>query len=408
MNVIAIRPAGRTKPAPRTIHLDATAIKRLAAPAKGNVIYWDDAVAGLGLRITAGGSRAFVYNYRVKSSGQQRRMTIGRFPTWSTGAARSEAERLERLVDGGGDPRRDVEVERQAPTMADLCDRFEREHVVRKRPATAESYKRALKLHIRPFFGTFRKISDIRFADIDKLHQKVTAAHTPYIANRCVSILSKMFSLAAKWQMRAPADGNPCRGIERNPETGRKRYLAGTELARLMAALAACSDQQFANVIRMLLLTGARRGEVLGMKWGDIDPDTGVWTKLASGTKQKRDHVVPLSAAARLLLTDIHTRNSVFVFPGDGKTGHLVEVKKGWATLLKAAGITGLRLHDLRHSFASHLVSGGASLEFIGALLGHSNPATTARYSHLFVDPQRAAVDKVGAIINGAERGPGS
>jgi integrase len=176
--------------------------------------------------------------------------------------------------------------------------------------------------------------------------------------------------------------------------------------------LAKHPDQDIANVFRLLLLTGARRGEVLAAKWADIDVGTGTWTKPGSTTKQKTDHVVPLSAPARQLLSEIRERQTAtkkilgeYVFPGAGSTGHVVEIKKSWRSLCKAAGITGLRIHDVRHSFASQLASGGASLPLIGALLGHSQPATTHRYAHLFQDPQRAAVEKVAAIITAASNG---
>jgi integrase len=140
------------------------------------------------------------------------------------------------------------------------------------------------------------------------------------------------------------------------------------------------------------------------MRWSDVDLGGGTWTKPASTTKQKTDHVVPLSAPARQLLTEIgavqagkHKPLGEFVFPRGA--GHIVSITKAWAVICKAAGISGLRIHDLRHSFASQLASGGASLPLIGALLGHSNPATTHRYAHIFDDPQRAAVERVGAVI---------
>lgn len=153
---------------------------------------------------------------------------------------------------------------------------------------------------------------------------------------------------------------------------------------------------------------------MLAMRWPDLDLTAGVWTKLGSTTKQKTDHVVPLSAPARQLLNEIrdehvskHPRKPIdeYVFAGAGSTKHIVEIKKSWRSICRAAGIRGLRIHDLRHSFASQLASGGASLPLIGALLGHSNPATTHRYAHLFDDPQRAAVERVGAIIGAAGKG---
>jgi integrase len=387
---------------PKGVRLSDAICRRLAPPAKGQHITWDDP-AGFGLRVTAAGAKSFVLNYRTKA-GRARRVTIGAFPTWSTSSARDEARRLKRLVDQGEDPLGVVQEEREAPTMMDLADRFEREHVVRKRPATQITYCRLLRLHIKPFFGRHSKVADVGFADVDALHRKVTSTGSTYTANRCISVLSKMFSLAQRWEW---ADRNPCKGIERNPEQKRKRYLAAGERERLMAALAETPDRQFVAAILLLLLSGARKSEVLGMKWSDVDLDRGIWTKLAATVKQKTDHVVPLSAAAIDVLKAIPTRNSKWVFPSNSKEGHVIDVKKGWDGLLKRAGIEGLRMHDLRHSFASALVSSGASLPLVGALLGHSTAATTFRYAHLMQDPQREAVERIGALVAGKQGGRG-
>jgi integrase len=311
---------------------------------------------------------------------------------------------------GGRDPLADIEAERTAPTMAELIDRFVAEHVSRKRPSTSRFYEQMLRVHIRPHFGPHLKVTDVAFADIDTLHRKISKFGSPYMANRVVAVLSKMLSLACRWKMRDDA-----KGIEKNYESKRKRYLSADELTRLSAALAAYSDPQIANIFRLLLLllllTGARRGEVLAMEWGALDLDTGIWTKAGSTTKQKTDHIVPLSAPARQLLSEmqdeyvrLHPKKPLpqNVFPGNGERGHIVEVKKAWRTITKAAGITGLRIHDLRHSYAAQLASSGASLPLIGALLGHSNPVTTARYAHLFDDPLRQATERVGAVIAAA------
>ena len=245
-------------------------------------------------------------------------------------------------------------------------------------------------------------MADVGFADIDALHRKVTKTGSPYAANRAVAVLGKVFALAKRWGWR---DDSPVHSIERNPEVKRKRYLSGVELAALTKALAAYPDQRVSNIIRLLLLTGARSGEVTAMRWSDLDLSKGIWSKPASTTKQRVDHVAPLSAPARQLLSELRARGARagdWVFPSDtSATGHVASFEHKWATICKAADITGLRIHDLRHSFASQLASGGASLPLIGALLGHSSPATTARYSHLFLDPQRAAVERVGAIVTG-------
>jgi integrase len=387
--------------------LTSGVIRTLPTPASGNKVYYDSEVAGFGLRVTANDARSFVMNYRTVA-GRERRATIGGYPDWTATDARKEAQRLRRVVDAGGDPLADVEAIRKAPTMNDLCDRFEAEHLARKRPGTRADYKRMLKGWIRPHFGNHTKVSDVAFSDIDSLHRKISKAGHERRANTVVAVLSKMFTLAIKWQMR---DSNPCKGIEKNGEVKRARYMIGDELARLTKALAEHPSKQTADIIRLLLLTGARRGEVLSMRWADVDLKDGVWSKPASSTKQAQNHIVPLSAPARQLLAKIAEQQKVlgssgatsklgtYVFPGNGDAGHVAEIKRAWRSICKAAGITGLRIHDLRHSFASQLASSGSSLPLIGALLGHSSVITTSRYAHLFSDPQRAAVERVGAVI---------
>ena len=392
-------------------------LAKLPAPAKGNKVYYDGAdkpVPGFGVRVTAAGHRSFVLTYRTKG-GRERRYTIGDAGGaggWTIGEARIEARRLRKLIDEGGDPLGDIEAARQAENVRELCDRFESEHLrPRTRASTVLDYQSMIALHIKPALGRL-KVAEVTFTDIDRLHRKLTAAGYPYRANRVVAVLSKMFSLAVKWKMR---DDNPVKGVERNKEFNRRRYLDGDELVRLTKALAKYPNQQTANIFRLALLTGARRGEVLSMRWADIDLTAGKWSKPPSSTKQKEHHQVPLSAPARQLLSNIsdqqsgkHPKKSLgeFVFPGAGKTGHVAEVKRAWRWLCKSANIANLRIHDLRHSYASQLASGGASLPLIGALLGHSNPATTARYAHLFQDPQRAATEQVGAIIANAGKPP--
>jgi integrase len=380
-------------------HLTDAVVRRLPIPARGSWITLDDEVTGFGARVTANDARSYVIRYTTKA-GRERTYTIGDASVWRCTAARDKAKELRRQVEDGGDPLADIEAERAAPTVAELIERFRAEHIVRKRPSTRHDYDGILQRHIEPFFGAHTKVADVTFADVDALHRKITKSGATYTANRTVAVLSKAFSLAIRWGWR---ETSPAKGIERNREYSRRRYLSGEELVRLVKALAEHGDRQAADVFRLLLLTGARRGEVLSMRWSSVED--GVWSKLPSSTKQREHHQVPLSAPAIQLLADIRKRQrprSEWVFPGDGATGHLVEVKKSWAAVTKAAGIEGLRIHDLRHSYASQLVSGGASLALVGALLGHSNPLTTARYSHLFRDPLKAATEKVGAVIAAA------
>lgn len=381
-------------------------IKRLATPEKGYSVTRDTEVGGYAARVTAKGARSLVFDYYTRT-GRDRSYTIGRFPEWTAAAGRAKVRELRRLVDDGGDPLAELEAERAAPTVAELIDRFEQEHLPRKRPATARDYRRALALHVRPHFGPHAKVADVTFADVDALHRKITKSGASYAANRTVALMSKMFNLAIRWGMR---ETNPTKGLERNIEHHRRRYLSGEELGRLVKALAEYPDRQAADIVRLLLLTGARRGEVLSARWADLDLGKGVWSKPPSSTKQKDHHEAQLSAPTRALLNRIRDEQAgkprhalpTFVFPGTGANGHMVEIKKAWQAIIKAAGITGLRIHDLRHSFASAAISGGASLPLVGSLLGHASPATTNRYAHMFNDPQRAVVERIGKLVEDA------
>jgi integrase len=371
-------------------------VKRLPAPAKGYKITYDSDVAGFGCRVTAAGARAFVLNYTTRS-GAERRYTLGRFPDWQTTAARAEAARLKREIRANGlDPVGELQAERAAPTMADLCKKYLEEHATKKR--TGEDDERQFRTHVLPAMQ-HKKVSEVSFADIDSLHRKLSKT-TPTRANRVLALLSKAFSLAERWEWRASGT-NPAKHVLRNDENRRERYLTPMELERLTAALAKHPDRDAADAIRLLLLTGARRGEVLGATWGQFDLANGTWTKPSSHTKQRKLHHIPLAPPALQLLAELRERSaSEYLFPArNGKPR--INLNNAWATVSKAARLDGVRLHDLRHSFASILVASGASLPMIGRLLGHTQTSTTARYAHLAVDPLRELVNRVGAVVEG-------
>jgi integrase len=380
-------------------HLTEKLIRDLPVPSRGNKIHYDDVLPGFGVRITATGFRSFILNYHTQD-GRERRLTIGGPPAWNLVRARQAAADYRRQIDGGEDPLADLTAAREAPTIRDLAERFEREFVPGKRPNTAYEYRALLATHILPKLGAM-KVAAVTHADIDRLHRQLSV-RAPYRANRLAALLSKLFALAIRWKMRLD---NPAQGLERNREEKRARYLSATELPRLLAAIHKHEQRQGARAILLLLLTGARRAEVLTATWNQFDLDHGVWTKPAASTKQKALHHVPLSNPAIELLKQIQQESvlSEFLFPArDG--GHRIDIKKDWAQVCRAAGITGLRLHDLRHSYASMLVSAGLSLPIVGALLGHSQASTTQRYAHLADDPLRQATAKVGQIVVDAGR----
>jgi integrase len=388
------------------VHLTDAIVRNLEPPAAGNKITYDAAVKGFGARVTANGARSYVLSYTTRA-GLQRRYTIGGCDHWTATEARRRAKELKAEIDDGGDPLADIEAEREAPDMGALIARFREEHFPRIRASSAADYGRMLRNYVLPNFSERTKVASVTFDDIDALHRKITKLGYKHRANRVVAMLSKMFSLAIRWKMRAD---NPCKGIERNREHARRRYMTSDELARIVEALRTFPDKDIADAIRLLMLTGARRNEVLTMKWADVDLGAGTWSKPPSSTKQNAAHSVPLSAPARALLAERMSRRAdgdVFVFPGNGSKRHIVNVWHAWGRICKAVGITGLRVHDLRHSYASQLASAGHSLPLIGALLGHTQPATTHRYAHLLDDPLRRATEQVGAAIESAGKPAG-
>jgi integrase len=375
-------------------------IRRLPTPEHGSKVHWDDVVKRFGIKVTPAGAKSFVLAYRRKSDGRQREYTIGSFPDWGTTAAREEAKRLKRAIDGGADPVGEQEDNRAAPTMADLAARFERDYLPRKRPSTQRVYRQQIRTDILPAFDKM-KVAAVTHADADGFHHRLSA-RAPTDANRTIAVLSRMFNLAIRWGWRTD---NPCHGVERNPEHKCTRYLTSAEIARMSQALAGLRDQSAANAVRLLLLTGARQGELLAARWVNIDLEAKVWAKPASTTKQATLHRVPLSEAACRLLAQMRKQaddDAEWIFPARGG-GHRPHVNEAWIKARKAAKLDGLHLHDLRHTFASTLASAGLSLPVIGALLGHSTPVTTHRYAHLFDDPLRAATERASAILSGAK-----
>jgi integrase len=371
-------------------------LRDLPSPAKGNTITYDTEVKGFGVRVTAAGVRAFILNYRAR--GVERRITIGGYPDWSVAAARDRARELKREVDRGGDPMGERHDDRAAPTIHDLWLRYERDHLPSKAPRAQADDRAMFRDYILPDLAR-TKVKDIRPADIDALHRTISAQRR-IRANRVVEVLSKAFSLAIRWEWRPD---NPCDGVRHNPEEPRSRYLNPDELKRLAAALEQHPERTSVDAIRLMLLTGARRGEVLGATWSMFDLERGVWTKPSAHTKQRREHRVPISVAALDLLQRVRaTTTGPYVFPG-GNGGPLTDVKKTWQTVRNAAGLPNVRLHDLRHTYASLLASAGMSLPIIGALLGHTQPQTTARYAHLLDDPLRAATNHIGSVLTGIE-----
>ena len=258
-----------------------------------------------------------------------------------------------------------------------------------------------------------RKAAAIQLDDIDRLLRQI-AGGTPgkrgrkptpvRAANRVGEILRKIFNLAIRWRIRTD---NPAVGFARNAEAPLDRYLSTDEMGRLSAALDAHTNRRAAYAVRLILLTGARRGEVLSARWDQFDLDAAVWIKPAATTKQRRLHRAPISVSAAALLRTIRLRvpeDCEWVFPGDADGKPLQDIKRFWEDVRTKAHLPAVRIHDLRHPFASLLVSGGMTLPMIGKLLGHTQVQTTQRYAHLLDDPLRAGLEKVGDMLRAKPR----
>lgn len=392
-------------------------VRSAKAGNRASPIFMDDEVIGFGLQVRQTGRKTFTLDYTFEA--RRRRFYIGDWPTWSVALAREEAKKLKRDVDAGRDPLTERDDRWAAPTVKDLVERYLEEHTTKLVPNARRDQKNMLATYVLPLWGD-RKVTDIRTRDVDALliqvakgrarkHKKQTKQKrlkplapprpTPIQANRVGGILRKMFNLAVRWELRTD---NPAAAFIRNPENPRERFLDLKEIAILSDVLNQHPNRRGVHIIRLLMLTGARRGEVLNARWEQFDLDGGVWTKPAATTKQKRLHRVPISSAVVDLLKSI--RPSVpadcpWVFPGDVEGKPIQEIKRFWDDVRGQAGLEDVRIHDLRHTFASVLVSGGASLPLIGQMLGHTQVQTTQRYAHLFDDPMRKAAEMIGSII---------
>jgi integrase len=388
-------------------------VEKLSPPASGNHIHYDSEIPGFGARITANGVISFVLTYWI--DGRQRRYTIGRYPDLSVAAARERAIGLRGKVQDGIDPLQQRVDAQSEPTMDDLAKDFlERYGAAHKRASSLRNDRQMLNKIILPELGKLR-VRAVSKRDIETLHHKLKA--TPYRANRVLALLSKMFSLAMEWGWRPD---NAAKGVPRYPEDRRENWLTAEQLDALLAALDAYADQSAADAIRLLIVTGAREGEVLSAKWDQFDLKRGIWTKPSHHTKQKKIEHTPLSKSAVQLLNRMAAeRKGASLFPGkenkdkkEKKSVARVTIRRPWVQVCKAAGLAiaeqvpgkrkkfltiwkpAVRIHDLRHTFASHLVSSGESLHIVGKLLGHTLPQTTARYAHLADSALRDAANK--------------
>ncbi len=390
-----------------------------AVPGSRDAFLWDTDQIGLGLKVTPAGARIYVLQYRIGR--RLRRYTIGRHGApWTPEAARQEAARLLGLIAAGTDPADAKAASRSELTMTELCDLYLSEGCATKKPSTLVTDRRNIERHIKPLLGR-KGVRAVTVGDIERFQRDVAAGKTAAdvrtrprgraivaggqgVAVRTLAVLGAIFTFAVKRKLRPD---NPVRGVERFRGQRKERFLTIGELAQLGDALTAAERDGFSPVaiaaIRLLVLTGARKSEILTLRWAWVDFERSCLRLPDSKTGAK---AVPLGAPALELLASLpHVENNPHVLPGENTGGHFVGLQKAWARLRERAGLSDVRVHDLRHSFASVAVAGGDSLYLVGKVLGHRQARTTEAYAHLQDDPVRAVADKTARSIAAAMSG---
>jgi integrase len=400
----------------RRLRLNKRNIDGLESNTK-RTIYWDDDLAGFGLRIEPSGIKTFLVRYRHGGgrNAPKRFFTIGRSGRLTPDQARSEARRVLSAGELGLDPAGERLRKRKEMNISDLCDQYLLIGVETKKPQTISGDRGRINRHIKPLIGS-RRASEVTSADVEKLMKDIASGKTKAdfktglsrsrviirggkgAATRTVGLLGGIFSFAQRQGIRAD---NPCRGVKRYPDRTNERFLNAAEIAELGAALSKAetrgANRSAVNIIRLLALTGARRNEIAGLQWAELDVERACLRLKDSKTGAK---ILQLGAPALLLLNGLtQTRSSPYVFPATSGVGHFQGIKRVWQAVRKEAGFPDLRLHDLRHSFASIGLASGDTLALIGALLGHSNARTTGRYAHLADDPKRNAANRISCQI---------
>jgi integrase len=400
------------------------------SPRERPFIAFDSDLIGFGVRVMPSSVMSFIVEYRPHGGGRKvakRRITLGKVGTLTPDQARRAAADILAQVRLGADPAAAKTERRNAVTVANLIDTFVAEHINAKlKVRTGETYRIGLA-RLREVHGSI-KADALTRGQLASLHAKMR--ETPYAANRALSAWAKMFSWA-EGRGLVPEGHNPARRIERYREEGRERFLLSDELARLGDTLRLAEteglpwdaddtgpnakhlakpenrrvklDPFAVAAIRLLILTGARLREILNAQWSQVDLERGIIFLPDSKTGRKP---IYLSAAAQAVLASLpRIAGSRHIIAGAKQGAPRADLKKPWAAVCRVAGLEGVRLHDLRHSFASFGAGASLGLPIIGKLLGHTQAATTARYAHLDADPLRRAAEAIGATLSAAMEG---
>ena len=383
----------------QTVSITKRTVDRLSVEDR-DAVFWDRDLPGFGVRVYPSGAKVFVVQCR--GSGRSQRVTLGRYGLMTVEAARRKAALTIARIKNGEDPEGRAEPSTEwAPgkTVAEAAERYMREHVaIHCKATSAKMYRRLLDTFILPAIGDV-PVAEVTREHVAKLHLQLK--DKPYQANRVLEIQSKIFNLAEVWGWRGEK-GNPCRHVRKYTESKRERFLSDEEFRRLGEVVNEMEAKGLVSVyeaaaIRLLMLTGCRKNEIVKLKWNDVDIDAGE-IRLPDGKTGAR--LVPLSPAAAEVLSGLPRKaRRPWVILGARSGRHLGDLQPAWERVRERAGLEDVRIHDLRHSFASRALALGESLPMIGKLLGHTQVQTTARYAHLQRDSIKASASRIADSI---------
>lgn len=366
-------------------------------PLSKEKIYWDAAQIGFGVRVSPKGRKTFVVQYR--SGTRTKRMSIGIYGNLTVEQARKTAKKILGEVASGYDPAARRQSFRKSPTMEEVCSRFIAEYVeTRLKPSTQKEYKRNIELYILPKFRTY-KVKEVTQDDVSRTHSNLS--HKPYQANRNLGVLSRIFNLCETWGYRDEGT-NPCRHIVKYPEKKRETFLSKREIRNLVEVLdrRLLDDKEsifVTSAFKLLLFTGCRLSEIQFLKWSYIKDSHIEFPDTKTGYKR-----LPISPMVRALLDEVpRLPNNPFVIVGNIEGQACSDLQKPWRRIRRAAGLGNARIHDLRHTFASHAVMSGQPLPIVAKLLGHTQIQTTMRYAHLSDDEVKKASNQISALLIG-------
>jgi integrase len=374
------------------LNFTKAALDTLPLPASGQRnTYHDSKAQGLQIRVASSGIKTFSVFRRIKG-GQPERITLGRYPALTIEQARRKTADVNALIENGSNPADLKRTHRSELTFSQLFQEYLERHAKPNKRTWKEDDAQFRQYLSKPFSN--KKLSHIRRSDIATIHSNITRAGHATTANRVLALISSIYG----WAISAGLwENNPAQRIKRNPEKTRDRFLQSDELPRFFTALAEEPNQIIRDYILIALLTGARRANVLSMRWQDINFERAEWR--IERTKNNDPQTITLTLELLEILRNRQTTESPFVFPSTGSTGHLIEPKRGWQRVLTRAGIIDLRIHDLRRTLGSWQAKTGASLVIIGKSLNHKSTNTTAIYSRLDLDPVRESVERATAAM---------